>query len=48
MLSVVSIYLCPNLSCITFRIKDGDVDASKWWLERCHLGGGVDDDVLPF
>ena len=33
---------------IITRIKDGDVDVSKWWLERCHLGGGVDDDVLPF
>ena len=28
-------------------IKCGDVDASKWWLERYHLVGDV-VDVLPF
>ena len=28
-------------------IKGGDVDASRWWLERCSRLV-VDDDVLPF
>ena len=32
---------------IITRIKEGDVDVSKWWLERCNRFV-VDDDVLSF